>query len=528
MFNGIDPRTPVIVGVGQASERIDDRHYRGMSAVDLAVEASLAALADAENSGGAIAKAIDTVAALRQFENSIPGVTAPLGQSNNFPRSVARRVGAAPGRAILEVAGGQGPQHLVTELAGAIAEGRGEVVLVVGSDAISTARHLASSPERPDFSESIEGDLEDRGFGSEGLMSQVAVEHGLTDAPSQFALIENARRARLGLTRDAHADAMGRLFAPFTAVAAVNPHSAVRTVRTAVELIEPTERNRPIAEPYVRFLVARDQVNQGAAVLIMSVGAAQRLGVPPDKWVFLHGHADLRERSLLERPDLGASPAAVRASTHALDVAGITVADLATLDLYSCFPVAVSTVAEGLGLTADDPRGLTLTGGLPFFGGAGNNYSMHAIAETVDRCRALPGSFGLVGANGGMLSKYSVGIYSTTATPWRHDRSADIQRELDSVPAVVVVERAEGTGIVETYTVRYRRNGTRIGIVVGRLDATGERFVACVEDDDEEALERMTRGEPLRTRVRVRSSPRGNRVVFRPVTPEPELDTRTR
>ena len=24
-----------------------------------------------------------------------------------------------------------------------------------------------------------------------------------------------------------------------------------------------------------------------------------------------------------------------------------------------------------------------MTGGLPFFGGAGNNYSMHAIAETV-------------------------------------------------------------------------------------------------------------------------------------------------
>ena len=40
----IDPRTPVVVGVGQAAERVGDADYRGMSAVDLATAAAQAAL----------------------------------------------------------------------------------------------------------------------------------------------------------------------------------------------------------------------------------------------------------------------------------------------------------------------------------------------------------------------------------------------------------------------------------------------------------------------------------------------------
>ena len=38
---------------------------------------------------------------------------------------------------------------------------------------------------------------------------------------------------------------------------------------------------------------------------------------------------------------------------------------------------------------------------------------MHAIAETVERARQAPGSYGFVGANGGVMSKYSAGVYST-------------------------------------------------------------------------------------------------------------------
>ena len=165
---------------------------------------------------------------------------------------------------------------------------------------------------------------------------------GLLGAPAAYGLFENARRARLGLDRDSYAAEMGALFAPFTAVAARNPLAAAPTERSATELVTRTGRNRLIAEPYPRFLVARDTVNQGAAVLLTSWGLARELGLPARRYLFLAGHADAVEQDLLRRPDLASSPASMAALRLALEIAGITGEDLATIDLYSCFPIAVT------------------------------------------------------------------------------------------------------------------------------------------------------------------------------------------
>ncbi|EPQ45822.1 Acetyl-CoA acetyltransferase [Mycobacterium sp. 012931] len=276
----LDPGTPVIVGVGQAVERIDDPDYQGMSAVELAAAAAQAAL---EDCAADVAAAIDTVAGVRQFEISGPVPKAPLGRSNNYPRSVAQRIGADPARAILEIVGGQGPQHLITELAGAIAAGSSEVAMVFGSDATSTSRHFAGRADKPDFTEIVDGELQDRGPGIDGLITRYTIIHGLVDAPTQYGLLENARRAATGLGPADYLRRMGELFAPFTKIAAGNPFAAAPIERTVEELITVTDRNRMIAEPYPRLLVARDQVNQGAAALVMSVAAARRLGVPEEK-----------------------------------------------------------------------------------------------------------------------------------------------------------------------------------------------------------------------------------------------------
>jgi len=509
----LDPRTPVLVGAGQASERLEDPGYQRRSPVDLAADAARAALADTGADPQALAAAVDTVAGVRQFENSSPRARARLGRSDNYPRSVADRLGVTPARAILEVSGGQAPQHLVNELAATIAAGGSEVALVFGSEAISTVARYAKADDRPDFTEHADGSLEDRGYGLAGLVSMHQAAHGLTGAPSQYALIDNARRARLKLTREEYAASMGALFAPFTRIAAGNPHAAAPTARTAEELLTPTEANRPIADPYTRYIVAREKVNQGAAVLLTSVAAAQRRGIPREAWVFLHGHADLRERDLLDRADLSASPAAVMAVRHALDVAGISADDLTTIDLYSCFPAPVFNICDGLGLPPDDPRGLTLTGGLPFFGGAGSNYSMHAIAETVQRARRSPGTYGLVGANGGVMSKYSVGVYSTRPAAWKPDRSFSLQAEISSWAAPAQARHADGWATVETYTVKQGRDGARTGIVVGRLDADGRRFVARTDDRDTAILDLLSTGQPIGERVYVRSLGVGNRVT---------------
>ncbi|ORV45774.1 acetyl-CoA acetyltransferase [Mycolicibacter engbaekii] len=508
----IDPRTPVVVGVGQAAERLDDADYRAMSPVQLAAAAAQAALADCGASSEQVASAIDAVVATRQFEISIPKAPAPLGKSNNFPRSVARLIGAEPARAVLDKVGGQGPQALLTEFGGEIAAGACDVVLLCGSDATSTLRHFAKADDKPDFSETVEGQLEDRGYGLEEFVERYTVLHGLTSPAVQYGLLENARRARLGRSTADYLQAMGELFAPMTKIAAKNPFSASPVERSVDQLTTISAENRMICDPYPRLLVARDQVNQGAAVLLMSVEAARRLGVPEDRWVYLHGHAALRSQRLLDRPDLSAYPAAVTATTEALEMAGIGFDDVAAMDLYSCFPVPVFALCDAFGLSADDPRGLTLTGGLPFFGGAGNNYSMHAIAEAVAFARSAPGQFAYVGANGGMMSKYAAGVYSTTAVPWTPDRSAELQAQIDAAPAVPVVERAEGPATIETYSVRYDWE-TRTGIVIGRLDGDGSRFLATTEDEDLVAL--LSDGEPLGAAVTVHAFDYGNRCSLR-------------
>jgi len=358
-----------VIGVGQVAERIEDPGYAGLSPIDLAVGAARAAVADSQADGVALIAAVDTIAATRQFENSSPRAVAPLGKSTKFPLSVAHRLGAAPRRAVLDVVGGQSPQQLVSGFSRAIEAGLSDVVLLVGAEAISTIRHYARAEHKPDFSDDPAGQIEDRGFGLTGLVTPALAAHGMGAPSTQYALLENARRAAQGRGREEYAAAMGELLAPFTKVAAKNPFSAAPVQRSADELVTVTERNRMIADPYPRFVVARDQVNQAAAVLLASVGAAQRLGVARDKWVFLHGQANLVERSLLERAVLGEAPSAVAAVRHALQVAHLGVDDIDFFDFYSCFPIAVFNIIDAIGLSASDPRGLTLTGGLPFFGG---------------------------------------------------------------------------------------------------------------------------------------------------------------
>lgn len=502
----VDPRTPVIVGVGQFTERIDLDGYRGMSSVELATEAAKAALHDCAADAAAVAQAIDTVAGTRQFEISGPQ-SATLGVSNNYPRSVARNVGAEPARAILEVIGGQSPQHLVTEFAGAIAAGEADAVLLFGSENTSTLRHFSKRDDKPDHSETIDGQLEDRGYGYDGIFDEYTIKHGLIGAPVQYGLLENARRARLGLSVADYRQAMAELFAPFSQVAAKNPYSSAPVERSAEELATVTESNRMICDPYPRMMVARDQVNQGAAVLLMSVESAQKLGVPEEKWVYLRGHADMKEIKLLERAELGYSEAAVIAVNEALRIAGIGLDGVAAFDLYSCFPFPVFNICDGTGLAPGDERGLTLTGGLPFFGGPGNNYSMHGIAEAVNEMRDKPGQFALVGGNGGIASKYSVGIYSTEPANWMADGSADLQTEFNAQQRVAITETADGPATIETYTVRYDWT-PRTGIIIGRLDSDGSRFLATTTD--EALVQLLSEGEPLGAAIIVESGEKRN------------------
>ena len=162
----IDPRTPILVGVGQFSERVDEPGYRRLSPVELAAEAAGAAIADTAPTPRRWPRPSRSsracVSSRSPFRVCPPRWADPTTTRGRWPTGWARTRLARSLRC-----GRPGPQHLVNEFAAGIAAGSAEVVLLFGSEAISTVRHLASADDRPDFGEKVGGDLEDRGFGLE-------------------------------------------------------------------------------------------------------------------------------------------------------------------------------------------------------------------------------------------------------------------------------------------------------------------------------------------------------------------------
>ena len=132
----------------------------------------------------------------------------------------------------------------------------------------------------------------------------------------------------------------------------------------------------------------------------------------------------------------------------------------------------------------DDPRGLTITGGLPYFGGPGNNYVTHSIAEMMNKVRAQPGIKGLVTANGNYITKQSAGIYSTEPLQklFSPKDPSTYQFEINTQKGPVFSEYVEGNAIIETYTIMHDREGPSFGIIFGRLN-NGNRFIANTPED---------------------------------------------
>ena len=386
---------------------------------------------------------------------------------------------------------------------------------IVGSEAIGTQRKAQAEGRTLDWNENVEGSLEDRGKGIDALITRHMAAHGMVLPPSVYPLFDHARRARLRLSREAYAERMAALFARYSEVAANNPYSMSTDRLNAREIAEVTSRNRMIADPYTKAMVARDWVNQGAAVLLTSEEVAREAGIPEQRWVYLHGYADVSDRTILERADLGASPAMELAYEAALAAANVTLDRVALFDLYSCFPIAVFAACDGIGLSPDDPRPFTVTGGLPYFGGPGNNYSMHGIASMVERLRTMRGSIGVVGANGGYLSKHSVGVYSTARPAlWRVCDSSDLQRRIDALPAPRFTEQPGGAGRIETYTLIYGKNGVETASVIGRLESDDSRFVAMLTREEAPVLQQMIDSDPINRRIQVESNEGRNRYFF--------------
>lgn len=472
-----DARTPVLVGVAQFTGHEHDP-AKAPSPLDMLSQVGAAALADSGGNG----IAMDTLAVIRLFADSSPAFRCPFGSYTNLPRSLANRLGQAPRTQIYGPVGGNTPQLFVNMFAERIRTGEADVALIAGCEALRTQARAQKAGMVLDWSDDPGGMPETLGREVQ-MISRHEMAHGVAMPVHVYPLFENALAAHYGEDPVAHRGRIGALMSRFTKVAAANPFAALPVERSAAELIEPTSDNRYIGYPYTKYLNANMFVDQAAAVLLMSTAAADAAGVPGTKRVYLHGSADTHEHMLVSnRVDYHSSPAVRIGAAHALAEAGVTAAGLDHIELYSCFPSAVEIAADMIGLAHSDPRGLTLTGGLPYFGGPGNNYSMHGIAEMVARCRAEPGTTGLVFANGGYLTKHSFGVYSTTPAPgWRRADPAAYQADIDALPAPPFTETPGGAGAVETFTVVHDKGNPAFAILFVRLD-DGCRALAQMHD----------------------------------------------
>jgi acetyl-CoA C-acetyltransferase len=495
----VDPeRTPVLVGVAQYTQR-DVSLEQALSAPDMLERAARDAFADA-GAGSQAAAGLDAVTVL-----------PPVGwRALNPPQVLAERLGATSARCSLAAVGGEMALRYVDHCAREIAAGRMRSALVAGTHNLRTLRLASRAGARVEWQETAKSAPEIWGENKPGT-NALEQTYGLDRPSSIYPIFENALRARRGLSLAQHRARMGRLMQSFTRVAAKNPHAWFPFERSAEELATPSPDNRMIAFPYTKYLNAVIETDQAVAVWISSEAAARAHGVPRAKQVHVWGGGAAVERAWYpsERPDFASCPALEAAVRGALARAGTQLDALEALDFYSCFPVAVSMACEMLGLDESDPRGLTVSGGLPYAGGPGNDYTLHSLCDLVERLRAKPGARGMVTGNGWYLTKHSA-LVCASAPP---EQQGEVPTADLGPPGVTPVERADGIGTLEAYTVLYGREGEpERGIALGRLES-GERFVANTPDD-RAALEAFAAQEQVGRRGRVRHE--GGRNRFEP------------
>ena len=496
----LDPRTPVLIGAGQVLDR-DTQPATAKHPVALMADAVGAAFNDA---GIARPSHVDSVRVVRLLSWKYANAAHSLAMACGF---TSRQCATTPH-------GGNMPQSLVNLTARQIAAGELDLVVLAGGESARTRAVVkdAAALPWPDPNAAVATG----GFGdgtvptAEHIVDDLALLNdeeqrlGIMLPVQHYPMFESALRAAAGRSTADHELRIAGLWSRFSAVAATNPFAWSRTALSTQEVLTVSPNNRMIGLPYRKVMNSNNQVNQAAAVVMCSAERATALGVPRDRWVFPWAGTDCHEHQFVSnRWSFAETPAVRLGGQRALQLAGLSIDDIALIDLYSCFPSAVQLGAASLGLDINRP--LTLTGGLSFAGGPWNNYVMHAIATAIARLRESRDDHALIWANGGYATKHAFGVYSTTPPPngFRHDSP---QAEIDALPAreLATGSDASGGASIEAYTVMHDRNGAPERLIATALLDDSRR--AWVNVADAGLASEFIDGEHVGRRVRMRES----------------------
>ncbi len=460
---GFDDRNPVIVGVGQFKQQLED--------VSLAEEQYVLmeqALRLAADDAGAPKLLTDIDRLL------------VIGGMWSYPdpgRLIADAVGSSNARTFLTAMGGNMPQATVSDCCERIAAGEMDIAAVVGGEAVYSKNKLRKLGK--DLSKSgVDLEKAERFGENVSMSSQHERDNGFLMPTQIYPLFESAIRAHRKETHYEHRMRISSLWEGFNRVAAANEHAWVQTPMTAEEIMEPTADNRMVGYPYTKAMNANSFVDFGGAIIICSVAKARSLGIDSDNWVFPHSATDGHATFLFsERDNFHESPAIRVTSKRCLELADISIDNVGPMDLYSCFPSVVQITMNELGI--DPERAATTTGGLSFFGGPMNSYVIHAIASTIDEIRKT-GEYGFVHANGGYATKHACAVYHNKP-PKGQFRRMNVQEEIEASPKREVEENPIGKSVVEAYTVLHGREGPEKALMTTLME-DGKRALASTSD----------------------------------------------
>jgi acetyl-CoA C-acetyltransferase len=493
---------PVLVGASQFTQPKDA--VPALDPLGLMIRTSRNAFADAGTNE--LPRLIDTICVVNSFSHD----------DENTPHILGKALGIKPREAIYSLIGGNTPQMLVNRLSRDIAAGRRRAVLICGAEAIYAMNRHAKGKFHPDWQDNrtfrqlqemylpanfdallhLGCDREKKVLDAQGNRyeepnNRVEAAYDLFMPQFMYPFFETALRSFAGRTPEEHRRHMGRLCAHLSRIASQNPHAWYRRRLSADDITTPTPQNRYVVYPYTLRMMANINVDQSAALIMMAEQDARAFGIDRSRWVYPMGGAELNNIwHVTQRPQLHDSPAITEASRLSLKQAGLALHDIGAFDLYSCFPSAVEISRQAIGIPENDPRDLSVTGGLAYFGGPGNSYTMHAIVSTVERIRKDHRLKVMVTANGWFNSKHAIGIYGAKPpeTSWEDRDDSAIQRAIDAEVLTEPVERAAGVLTVRAYSLRYNTEGKpERATVIGQLQ-NGLRALADIKASPNDLL----------------------------------------
>jgi acetyl-CoA acetyltransferase len=307
----------VLLGAGEAS-RVPDP---GRTALDLGVEAALAALNDAGIEIGDIDGVVTGYSLAEQHLDFSADLAEAMGIRPHWSRTMSRS--GATGSAI------------VVSAALAVLGGACDTALVVWAD------NRVSGP-RTDFA---------------GVLASQLSEFETATGPliaSQYALIAKSYMARWGAT----AEDLASVAVQFRKHASLNERAKYRDLITIDDVL-----SSPMASSPLHLLECALVTDYGGAVVVTR---SDRIHKNADAIHVLGFGEALSHQSILRNPHLfsDGQTAAAESSRRAYEMAGVSPRDLSMAQIYDCFTITVLMLMEDFGLCARGEASTALRSGL--------------------------------------------------------------------------------------------------------------------------------------------------------------------